>query len=81
MTNKIFLVIKQDVVEQNTGYIVRAHDMGEAVDLVNDGIYIEETSTTVEDTISSTNVRVVEIDPDGQGQEVNEYRGQEANEG
>lgn len=72
MATKIFLVIKKDIVEQSTGYFVRAVDSDEATALVNNGIYIDETDTIVEDVINSETIKAVEIDPNGTGQEVNE---------
>lgn len=69
MGSKLFLVVKQDTTIQVTGYLVRAHDEEQARQYVDDGMYIEETSSEVVDTVESTTVQVEEITPEGEGQE------------
>jgi hypothetical protein len=66
--NRIFIVVKNDTVIQSTGYIVRAHDQDDATALVNAGMYIEETSSEVLDTIDSETVIVEEITTNAEGQ-------------
>ena len=59
--DKLWLVVKQDMVLTATGYIVRAHDADDAAATVDAGMYIEETRSEVLDTIESKTVEVVEI--------------------
>lgn len=65
---KLFLVTKEDNVVQVTGYLVRAHDKEHAMNLVDAGMYIEETKPETVDTLSSETKTVEEIDPIGEGQ-------------
>lgn len=66
---KLFLVVKNDTVIQATTYLVRAHDCDHAKNLVDAGMYIEETKPETMDTIDSMTVIVEEIQSEGIGQE------------
>jgi hypothetical protein len=65
---KLFIVVKNDTVIQATSYIVRAYDETHAKDLVDSGMYIEETKPETLDTIDSETVNVEELDPYAEGQ-------------
>lgn len=65
---KLFLVVKNDTVIQATTYLVRAHDCDHAKNLVDAGMYIEETKPETVDTIESFTTNVEQIDPEGEGQ-------------
>lgn len=64
-----FLVIKKDIVEQSTGYLVRAKDKDHAAQLVDKGMYIEETATETMDHISTETVTVTELSLEAEGQQ------------
>lgn len=66
---KLFLVVKSDTVIQATTYLVRAHDCDHAKDLIDAGMYIEETKPEVMETLESQTVSVEEINQEGVGQE------------
>jgi hypothetical protein len=66
--DKLFLVVKNDVVVQATTYLVRAHDESHAKECVDSGMYIEETRPEVLDLLESQTVSVEEIKPEGNGQ-------------
>lgn len=65
---KLFIVVKNDTVIQATSYVVRAYDETHAKDLVNSGMYIEETKPETMDTLHSETVSVEELDPYAEGQ-------------
>lgn len=67
--DRIFIVLREDLVTQVTGYIVRAHDEDDAKALVSAGMYIEETATSTVEHVSSRDVTVEEITNDAEGQE------------
>lgn len=67
--NKLFLVTKQDTVIQMTTYLVRAQDKGDALNLVDAGMYIEETKPETMDTLGTVTTGIEEILPNGNGQE------------
>jgi hypothetical protein len=71
MANSIYLVVVQDTVVQVTGYLVRAESKEFAEATVEAGMYIEETAAEVVDTLESTVVDIVQIDPEAKGQERN----------
>jgi hypothetical protein len=66
---KLFLVVKTDTVIQATSYLVRAHDADHAKDLIDAGMYIEETKPETLDTIASETSQVTELQEHGIGQE------------
>lgn len=68
----LFLVVKQDTVITSTGYLVRAQDAEQAGKYVDNGMYIEETTAEVQDTIESKTVQIEEITINAEGQARNE---------
>lgn len=66
---KLFLVVKTDTVVQSTSYLVRAHDETHAKDLVDAGMYIEETRPETLENLDSETTQVVELREQGVGQE------------
>lgn len=69
MAAKLFLVTVQDTVLQATGYLIRATNETQAKQFQANGMYIEETSTAVLDTLDTKVVDVTEILTYGEGQE------------
>jgi len=64
-----FLVTKKDTVLQSTGYLVQATDAENAVALVNDGRYIEETATVTLDLLDTETTEAIEISEYAGGKE------------